>query len=166
MKKIIKYVIIGFIGLCIFAALFGGEDDKVTVQNKDNSNQTITTKKEEPKKEEPKKEEPKKEEPKVSIEFSNALKKAETYSNIMSMSKQGIYDQLTSSHGEKFPKEAAKYAIDNLKADYKQNALKKAKSYQETMSMSKQRIYDQLISKHGEKFTKEEAQYAIDNLNK
>lgn len=98
-------------------------------------------------------------------EYKNALKKAENYSEIMHMSKQAIYDQLTSEYGEKFTKEAAQYAIDNIEADWNANALAKAKSYQSTMSMSKSAIYDQLISEYGEKFTKEEAQYAIDHLD-
>lgn len=109
-----------------------------------------------------KKEEPKK--TKVSKEFENALKKAETYSSMMHMSKKGIYNQLTSEYGEKFSADAAQYAIDNLKANYKLNALEKAKSYQKSMSMSKQGIYDQLISEYGEKFTEEEAKYAIEHL--
>lgn len=100
-----------------------------------------------------------------STEYKNALKKAESYSDMMHMSKQGIYEQLTSEYGEKFPADAAQYAIDNMSANWKENALKKAKSYQESMSMSKSAIYDQLISQYGEKFTKEEAQYAIDNLD-
>lgn len=98
-------------------------------------------------------------------EFKNALKKAESYSEMMNMSKERIYQQLISEHGEKFPEEAAKYAIENIEADWNENALKTAKSYQESMSMSKDRIYDQLVSEHGEKFTKEQAQYAIDHLD-
>ena len=62
------------------------------------------------------------------IEYKNALKKANSYSKIMSMSKVGIHDQLISEHGEKFSPEAAQYAIDNLNADFNANALKKAKS--------------------------------------
>ena len=85
---------------------------------------------------------------------------------MMHMSKQGIYDQLTSEYGEKFSPEPAQYAIDNLEADWNANALAKAKTYQNTMSMSPAAIYDQLISEHGEKFTAAEAQYAVDNLNK
>lgn len=100
-----------------------------------------------------------------STEYKNALKKAESYSKNMHMSKQGIYNQLTSEYGEKFPADAAQYAIDNMEADWNNNALQKAKSYQNTMNMSKQRIYSQLISEYGEKFTKEEAQYAIDHLD-
>lgn len=47
-------------------------------------------------------------------EQKNALKKAETYSSSMHMSKQRIYEQLTSSYGEGFTKEEAQYAIDHL----------------------------------------------------
>lgn len=104
------------------------------------------------------------EKPAVSTEFKNALSKAKSYSDMMHMSKSGIYEQLTSEHGEKFPADAAQYAIDNLQADYKNNALEKAKSYQTQMNMSKSAVYDQLVSDAGEKFTPEEAQYAVDNL--
>lgn len=110
-------------------------------------------------------EEPQQENNRVSKEYQNALIKAETYSDIMHMSKQAIYDQLVSEYGEQFPEDAAQYAIDNLKADYKKNALEKAKTYQDTMNMSKSAIYDQLTSEYGEQFTAEEAQYAIDNLD-
>lgn len=100
----------------------------------------------------------------VSQEYANALEKAETYSNIMHLSKSKIYEQLTSEFGENFSADAAQYAIDNLKADYNANALAKAKDYYEQMHMSKNKIYDQLISEYGEAFTAEEAQYAVDNL--
>ena len=97
-------------------------------------------------------------------EYRNALRSAKTYSDMMHMSKQGIYDQLTSEYGERFDAEAAQYAIDNLNADYNENALKCGENYKKTMHMSKARIYDQLTSENGEKFTPEEAQYAIDNI--
>ncbi|MFC4409444.1 Ltp family lipoprotein [Chungangia koreensis] len=100
----------------------------------------------------------------VPREHRAALAKAETYAEMMHMSKAGIYDQLTSEYGENFPPEAAQYAMDNLEWDWKDNALKKAQSYAEMMNMSDSAIYDQLISEYGEKFTPEEAQYAIDNL--
>lgn len=112
----------------------------------------------------PTKETPEPKEPEVSTEFANALLKAQMYSDTANMSKKGLYEQLTSEFGEKFPAEAAQYAVDNLKVDYKENALKKAQSYSETMAMSKEGIYDQLISEYGENFTAEEAQYAVDNL--
>jgi hypothetical protein len=102
--------------------------------------------------------------PAVPTEYKSALKKAESYSKTMHMSKAGIYNQLTSEHGEKFSPEAAQYAVDNLVADYKANALAKAKSYQTTMSMSPEGIRQQLTSEFGEKFTPEEADYAVQNL--
>ena len=97
-------------------------------------------------------------------EYKNALKKAKICSDTMHMSKRGIYDQLVSEYGEKFPEDAAQYAMDNLDADWNANALAKAKEYQKLMAMSASAIYDQLTSDYGEKFTAEEAQYAIDNL--
>lgn len=101
---------------------------------------------------------------KIPTEYKSALNKAETYSQIMSMSKAGIYNQLTSEYGEKFSADAAQYAIDHMEADWKANALAKATTYSETMVMSKASIYDQLISEYGEQFTEEEAQYAIENV--
>lgn len=106
-----------------------------------------------------------KQEDNTPTEYKTALRKAESYSKTMYMSKAGIYDQLTSEYGEKYSAEAAQYAIDNLQADYNDNALKKAKDYQEQMAMSPEAIRDQLTSEHGEKFTAEEADYAIQNLN-
>lgn len=102
----------------------------------------------------------------VSQEFKSALAKANSYSKTLSMSKAGIYDQLTSDAGEKFPADAANYAVANVDADWNANALKKAKSYQKTMNMSNDAIRDQLTSEAGEKFTPEQADYAINNLNK
>lgn len=105
-------------------------------------------------------------EPDIPVEYKSALRKAQTYSDSMHMSKQGIYDQLTSEYGKQFSEEAAQYAVDNVKADWKENALEKAKTYQENMAMSPEAIRDQLTSEYGEKFTQEEADYAIENLNK
>lgn len=101
----------------------------------------------------------------VPSEYVSALNKANSYSDNMHMSKQGIYEQLTSEYGEKFSEEAAQYAIDNMEADWNYNALQTAQSYSDNMHMSKQGIYDQLISEYGEQFTEDEAQYAVDNVD-
>lgn len=100
----------------------------------------------------------------VPTEYKSALAKAKSYSEIMFMSKAGIYDQLVSEYGEQFSAEAAQYAMDNLMADWNANALAKAKTYSETMFMSKAAIYNQLVAEQGEQFTADEAQYAVDNL--
>lgn len=82
----------------------------------------------------------------------------------MHMSKQAIYDQLTSEYGEKFDASDAQFAVDHLKADYNKNALEKAKSYQKDQNMSPDAIHEQLTSDAGEKFTPEQADYAINHL--
>ena len=105
------------------------------------------------------------EETKIPSEYKSALKKAESYSELMHMSKAAIYEQLVSEYGEQFTEEAAQYAMDNLEADWNANALAKAKTYRDTMDMSPAAIYDQLVSEYGEQFTPDQAQYAIDHLD-
>lgn len=162
MKKILKWGLIVIIGLGVIGSLVGGDNEgqdateavaPTTQENETASNEAAPTK--------PIEEEKVQED--IPTEYKSALKKAEMYDS-MSMSKAGLYEQLTSEYGEKFTKEAAQYAIDNVQSDWKEHALKKAKTYQEDMAMSPSAIYDQLVSEHGEKFTKEEAQYAVDNL--
>lgn len=100
----------------------------------------------------------------VPVEHQNALEKAQSYSDMMYMSKKGLYDQLTSEYGEQFSAEAADYAIEHINADWKANALEKARQYQDQMNMSPSAIHDQLTSEYGEQFTQDEADYAIENL--
>ena len=146
MKKGLKVFLTAAIVLSTVACSTTSDEE---TKNKDTKEKVIETK----------------EDTSVPKEYRNALHKAENYSKMMHMSKQRIYDQLTSEYGEKFDTEAAQYAIDNLNADYNENALKCGENYKKTMHMSKARIYDQLTSENGEKFTAEQAQYAIDNLD-
>lgn len=101
--------------------------------------------------------------PDVPQEYKSALAKAKTYSDMMHMSKQGIYAQLT-SEADQFKPEAAQYAVDNLQADYSANALAKAKTYQQAMNMSPAAIQEQLTSE-ADQFTQDEAAYAVQHLN-
>ncbi len=103
--------------------------------------------------------------PNVPAEYASALDKADSYANMMHMSKAGLYDQLTSEYGEQFSAEVAQYAVDNVVTDWNANALAKAQSYQDDMSMAPAAIHDQLTSEYGEQFTAAEADYAIANLN-
>ncbi|GAA1128685.1 Ltp family lipoprotein [Citricoccus alkalitolerans] len=102
--------------------------------------------------------------PEVPTEHRSALAQAQNYSDLMYLSKAGLWDQLTSEYGGQFTEEAADYAVENVEADWQQNALEQGRSYQETMSMSPAAVYDQLVSEYGGQFTAEEAQYAVDNL--
>lgn len=100
----------------------------------------------------------------VPAEHTAALRSAQNYDRIMDMSKQGLFDQLTSEYGGQFTAEAAQYAVDHIDADWNANALAQAESYQD-MNMSPAGIHDQLTSAYGGQFTTEQADYALANLN-
>lgn len=88
--------------IVVLIAIVGGtQGNNNTSQNKDNSINNSTIKEEA------------NQDDNVPTEYKNALKKAKTYSDIMHMSKKGIYNQLTSEI-EGFTEEEAQYAIDNL----------------------------------------------------
>ena len=70
-----------------------------------------------------------------------------------------------SEYGDKFSAEAAQYAVDNVKTDWKENAVKAAQNYQETMAMSPNAIINQLKSAYGDKYTAEEAEYGVQHMN-
>ena len=95
----------------------------------------------------------------ISLEYRNAMKKAESYLKYSAFSKDGLYEQLLF---EQFPEDAAQYAVDNVSTDWDENALKKAEQYLKTSAFSYSGLYDQLIF---EKFTENQAQYALDNIN-
>lgn len=159
-KKWWVWVIAVVVVIGIGGALGGGDADTSAQEEPAAEEMSDPVEKEEPA-EEPVKEEA---EPEVPAEFSSALKKAQVYSDTMYMSKAGLYAQLTAEYGEQFSAEAAQYAVDNVKADWKKNALEKARTYQDEMAMSPAAIRDQLVSEHGEQFTPEEADYAVANL--
>lgn len=154
-----KKVLIGIVAVIIAIGVIGSlGGDKKEVSTTSNTTTQEVGKVEEQKEEKKQDDTP--------MEYIAALGKAEFYANEMNMSKKAVYEQLVSEYGEKFEKEAAQFAIDNVKANWKENALEKAKFYQTEMSMSRSAIYEQLVSEHGEKFTKEEADYALENLPK
>ncbi|MCG4865143.1 Ltp family lipoprotein [Streptococcus mitis] len=154
MKKILKIVGIVFAVLVVIG-IFAPKPDK-----KDSTaTEAKTEKKEEAKSEEKPKEE-KKEDKNVSAEFKNAVKKAQSYDKTIGLSKEGMRTQLVDF--EKFPEDAADYAVENAGIDWKKAAVEKAKNYQSTLGMSKDSLKDQLTN--FEKFTDEEAQYAVDNV--
>ncbi len=104
--------------------------------------------------------------PQVPMEHQQALKAAEQYLRTMPFSKKGLYQQLTSEAGNKFPPEAAQYAIDNVKANWKENAAKAAANYLKIMPMSRDELINQLTSDAGDQYTLEEAQYGVEKVYK
>ena len=94
-----------------------------------------------------------------------AVASAKSYLESSNLSKQGVFDQLTSSYGSQFTPEEAQYAIDHLDVDWKKEALGAAKSYLSTGSFSEQGLLDQLTSSYADEFTPEEARYALENID-
>ena len=129
----------------------GGNVETIQEVSQDNSENTIAENKSENKIDD-----------NIPMEYRSVMEKAQFYSNVVSMSKAKMYEELTAGCG--FTAEEAQYAIDNVKADWKENALKTAKATYEDMSMSKAGMYDSLTSEYGDMFTEEEAQYAVDNI--
>jgi hypothetical protein len=95
---------------------------------------------------------------------SRALESAESYLSFSGFSKQGLYEQLSSSAGEGFTQAQAQYAVDHVDADWNKEAVESARSYLDMMPMSRAELIDQLSSSAGEGFTYEQALYAVNKV--
>ena len=93
-----------------------------------------------------------------------ALESAESYLAMSGFSKQGLYEQLSSSAGEGFTQAQAQYAVDHVGADWNKEAVQSARSYLEMMPMSRAELIEQLSSSAGEGFTYEQALYAVNKV--
>jgi Host cell surface-exposed lipoprotein len=93
-----------------------------------------------------------------------ALQSAESYLAMSGFSKQGLYEQLSSSAGEGFTQGQAQYAVDHVDADWNREAVQSARSYLELMPMSRAELIEQLSSSAGEGFTYEQALYAVNKV--
>lgn len=93
--------------------------------------------------------------------YNLALEKAKALNNLMHLSRQGIYNELTSSQGEGLKEDAVNYALDHLNADYRANAMATAQQYV-AQGISEEDIYNKLVNE--DLFTDDEAQYAVDHL--
>lgn len=147
-KKPIKVIISVMIGLMVIGA-FSMPDTQTPEKVEKN---VTETKKEKTTKEEKAKEE----KPKLTVNQTQAVKKAESYLNVSGFSRLGLIDQLVF---EGFSNEDATFAVDYIKVDWKEQASKKAKEYLDVSSFSRQGLIDQLVF---EKFTLEEATYGVD----
>ncbi|EOT29411.1 Ltp family lipoprotein [Enterococcus saccharolyticus] len=95
----------------------------------------------------------------VSREFSNALASAEQYLTFSHLSKDGLYDQLIF---DKYPNEAAQYAVDTIQTDWNKHALESANTYLSYSAFSKDNLSSQLLYA---KFTDEQIAYALANID-
>jgi hypothetical protein len=72
--------------------------------------------------------------------------------------------QLSSPAGEGFSKAEARFAVNNVDADWNKEAVESARSYLELSPMSKNALIQQLSSAAGENFTLEQARYAANKV--
>lgn len=93
-----------------------------------------------------------------------ALQSAESYLAMSGISKQGLYEQLSSSAGEGFTPAEAQYAVDHVHANWNREAVQSARSYLELEPMSRQELIEQLSSSAGEGFTYAQALYAVNKV--
>lgn len=95
----------------------------------------------------------------------NAIKQAQRYLDVLSFSRAGLYEQLTSEYGAGFSEQEASMAISYLEenglVDWKEEAVEAAQSYMDSLSLSREGLYRQLTSEYGGQFTAEEAEYAL-----
>lgn len=79
------------------------------------------------------------------------------------MSKQGLYDQLTSEYGSQMTVDEANNVINRIDplVNWNNLAILSAKSYRETGNLTGQALIDQLTSEYGSRFTPEQAQYGV-----
>ena len=93
-----------------------------------------------------------------------ALQSAESYLAMSGFSKQGLYEQLSSSAGEGFTQAEAQYAVDHVDADWNKEAVESARSYLQMSPMSRADLIEQLSSSAGEGFTYDQALYAVNKV--
>lgn len=89
-------------------------------------------------------------------EQKKAVDQAELYISFLSLSRQGVIDQLVY---EGFDQSDAEFAADHLGADWSALALRQATEYLELSAFSYDGLYEQLTFEH---FSEEEARYAVD----
>ena len=91
----------------------------------------------------------------MTVEQENAVKKAESYLNIMHFSRAALIEQLMF---EGFTADNAAFAADNCGADWNEQAAGKAQDYLDVMSFSRHGLIDQLKF---DGFTAEQAEYGV-----
>lgn len=78
----------------------------------------------------------------ISLEYYQALNRANAYSDTMHMRKTDIYDQLVSAYGDKFSPDAAQYAVDHITNDWESELPERVEADRNDAGMSSSDIQD------------------------
>ncbi len=104
----------------------------------------------------------------MTMSQKNAVQAAKDYLAIMSFSRKGLIEQLSSQYGDGYSVSDATYAVDYLEknglVDWNEQAKQSAQEYLSIMSFSKKELIEQLSSEYGDGFTREQAEYAAQAL--
>jgi hypothetical protein len=179
MKAVLKWVGIGFVGLIVLGAIFGGGEEKATepvkkvapaVQKKVTEGVTAEKAEAKPEPKAEPKPEPKPEppaepaEPEMTSSQENAVASAEDYLDYSGFSKQGLIGQLSSDVADGYSVADATFAANHVDVDWNQEAVEAAQSYLDYSSFSRDGLIDQLTSQAADKFTLAQATHAVDQV--
>ncbi len=78
----------------------------------------------------------------ISLEYYQALNRANAYSDTMHMRKADIYDQLVSAYGDKFSPDAAQYAVDHITNDWESELPERVEADRNDAGISSSDIQD------------------------
>jgi len=98
----------------------------------------------------------------MTVSQANAIEAAEKYLSMAAFSRSGLIQQLSSKHGEGFPRADAVYAADHLSVDWNLQAVRAAKQHLAERSFSREGLIHQLKARYGDGFTHAEALYGVE----
>jgi uncharacterized protein with PIN domain len=98
----------------------------------------------------------------MTVSQAHAIEAAERYLSMAAFSRSGLIQQLSSKHGEGFPRADAVYAVDHLAVDWNQQAVRAAKQHLAERSFSREGLIHQLKARYGDGFTHAEALYGVE----
>ena len=98
----------------------------------------------------------------MTVSQAHAIEAAERYLSMAAFSRSGLIQQLSSKHGEGFPRADAVYAVDHLSVDWNLQAVRAAKQHLAERSFSREGLIHQLKARYGDGFTHAEALYGVE----
>src|SRR5689334_8915930 len=98
----------------------------------------------------------------MTVSQAHAIEAAERYLSMAAFSRSGLIQQLSSKHGEGFPRADAVYAVDHLAVDWNHQAVRAAEQHLADRSFSRGRLINQLKARYGDGFTHAEALYGVE----
>lgn len=155
MKKLIKWIVIIFIGLVVLGLIIGGGEE-TTEQTDSNAVMTDKSSKETTDANATQTEVEAKEDS-LTRPQKNAVRSAKQYINMTGFSRDGLIDQLSSSAGNGYEVADATVAVDSLNIDWNEQAVRSAQQYLDMTGFSCDGLIEQLSSSAGSKYTVSEA---------